>query len=178
MNPRLFRLSEVEANELQAAYVQCQEADAKTRYQAVRLYGLGYAVEHIQDICACTPRSLLRWCAAYQARGIRALLDHRQGGNRARLTAQQIEAVQSKLHRYTPAHLLGKDACVGDGQFWTVPDVVCLLKREYQVTYQSLTSYRTLLKKCDFSYQRPAKQYKSHAEEKVLDFEQALEKNW
>lgn len=177
MNPRLFRLSEAEANELQAAYVQCQNADAKTRYQAVRLYGLGYAVEQIQDICGCTPRSLLRWCAAYQARGITALLDHRQGGNRARLTPEQIEAVQHQLHRYTPAQLLGKDACVGEGQFWTVLDVACLLQRDYGVLYQSRTSYRTLLTKCDFSYQRPAKQYKSHSDVKVMDFEQALEKN-
>jgi len=177
MNPRLFCLSKAEANELQAAYMHCQNADAKTRYQAVRLYGVGYSVEQIQDICACTPRSLLRWCAAYQARGITALLDHRQGGNRARLTPEQIEAVQIKLHRYAPAQLLGKDACVGEGQFWTVADVACLLKQDYQLTYQSLTSYRALLKKCDFSYQRPAKQYKSHSDVKVIDFEQALEKN-
>lgn len=177
MNPRHFRLSETEANQLQAAYVQCQHADAKTRYQAVRLYGVGYSVQQIQDICACNPRSLLRWCAAYQRSGLPALLDHRQGGNRARLTAAQIEAVQTQLHRYTPAQLLGKDACVGSGQFWTVDDLACLLKRDYGVTYQSQTSYRTLLAKCDFSYQRPAKQYKSHSEAKVMDFEEALEKN-
>src|SRR5678815_207037 len=123
MNSRLFRLSETEANALQAAYVQCQNADAKIRYQAVRLYGVGYSVEQIQDICACSPRSLLRWCAAYQERGLSALLDHRQGGNRARLTAAQIEAVQTQLHRYTPTQLLGKDACVGEGHFWTVEDL-------------------------------------------------------
>jgi transposase len=176
MKTRPFRLSDEQANALQAAYLHCQDADAKTRYQAVRLYGLGYTVEQICEICACTPRSLLRWCSAYRQRGLAALLDHRVGGNRARLAPEQIEAVQNQLHRYSPAQLLGRDACLGDGQFWTVTDLANLLQRDYAVTYQSPTSYRTLLAKCNFSYQRPAKQYKSHSDFKVMDFEEALEK--
>lgn len=103
-------------------------------------------------------------------------MDHRQGGNRARLTPEQIEAVQGKLHRYTPAQLLGPDHCVGAGPFWTIPDVACLLERDFGVIYQSRTSYRTLLQKCGLSYQRPARQYKSHSEFKVMDFEERLEK--
>ncbi len=51
-----------------------------------------------------------------------------------------------------------------------------LLERDYGVTYQSQTSYRTLLQKCGLSYQRPAKQYKSHSEAKVMDFEEHLKK--
>lgn len=176
MKTRPFRLSDQQANALQAAYLHCRDADTKTRYQALRLYGLGYPVAQIIDICACTCRSLLRWGKAYREGGLAALLDHRHGGNRARLKSDQIEAVQNQLHRYTPAQLLGGDACTGDGQFWTVSELALLLERDYGVTYQSPTSYRTLLARCDFSYQRPAKQYKSHSELKVLDFEQALEK--
>src|SRR5438094_964615 len=123
MRTRPFRLSDEQANALQAAYLHCRDADTKTRYQAVRLYGLGYPVEQICDICACTSRSLLRWCRAYREGGLAALLDHRQGGNRARLRPEQIEAVQNQLHRYTPAQLLGRDACTGDGQFWSVGDL-------------------------------------------------------
>ena len=72
--------------------------------------------------------------------------------------------------------MLGRDQCVGDGQFWTVPDVACLLARDYGVIYQSQTSYRTLMKKCGLSFQRPAKQYKSHSQTKVMEFEERLEK--
>lgn len=176
MRTRPFRLSDEQAHALQAAYLHCQDADAKTRYQAVRLYGLGYPVEQIIEICACTARSLLRWCRAYRQRGLSALLDHRQGGNRALLAPEQIEAVQNQLHRYTPAQLLGRDACSSDGQFWTATDLATLLERDYGLTYRSPTSYRALLAKCDFSYQRPAKQYKSHSDFKSMDFEEALEK--
>jgi transposase len=176
MNTRNFCLSEGEAHQLQAAYLHCDQADSKIRFQAVRLYGTGYTVEQIKDICGCSTRSLLNWTRAYAQRGITALLDHRLGGNRARLKPQEIEAVQNQLHAYSPAQLLRRDACVGGGQFWTVPDLAHLLERDYGVRYQSDTSYRTLLAKCDFSYQRPAKQYKSHSEVKLLEFEEALEK--
>jgi transposase len=176
MNTRHFCLTEAEADQLQTAYLHCDQADTKIRFQAVRLYGTGYTVAQIKDICGCSTRSLLNWTRAYADRGLTSLVDHRLGGNRARLEPEQIEAVQNQLHQYSPAQLLGRDTCVGDGQFWTVPDLAQLLEREYAVSYQSNTSYRTLLAKCDFSYQRPAKQYKSHSESKLMEFEEALEK--
>jgi transposase len=177
MRTRPFHLSDQQANALQAACLHCQDAQAKTRFQAVPLYGLGYQVEQISDICACTAPSLLRWCNAYRERALSALLDPRQGGNRARLRPQRIQAVQNQLHGYTPAQLLGGDACTGNGQFWTVIALATLLERDYGVVYQSLTSYPTLLTGCGLSYQRPAKQYKSHSALKLMAFEEALEKN-
>jgi transposase len=176
MRPRSFCLTETEAAALQSAYLHCQEANAKIRYQTVRLYGTGYAVTQILDICGSSRTSLMEWAQAYRQNGLPALLDHRNGGNRARLKPDQIEAVQTKLHRDTPAALLGRENCLGDGQFWTVADLARLLERDYGVIYQSHTSYLTLLQKCGLSYQRPAKQFKSHSEAKLMDFEEQLEK--
>ena len=161
---------------MQAACVHCQDADTRTRYQAVRLYGLGYRVAQVIDICACSTRSLLNWTRAYQERGLSALVDHRLGGNRARLSPAQIEALRNQLHRYTPAQLLGRGACLAEGQFWSVADLAKLVERDYGVTYQSPTSYRALLNKCDLSYQRPAKVYKSRSQAKVMASEEGLEK--
>lgn len=177
MRTRTFQLTQPQVNELDAAYLHCQDADTKTRYQAVRLYGLNYSVLQIRDICGCSRTSLMEWSRAYRERGLTALVDHRLGGNRARLKPEQIERLQNQLHQYTPAQLLGREACVGDGEFWTVPDVAQLVERDQGVTYRSQTSYRSLMAKCDLSYQRPAKQYKSHSEVKVMAFEEYLEKN-
>ena len=176
MKPRAFHLTEAEVVELRAAYQHCQGAKAKTRYQAARLYGTGYAVAQIVDICGCPPRNLSNWVRAYRQRGLTALLDHRLGGNRARLTPAQIEAVQNLLHRDTPAQLLGRDNCPGGGQSWTVPDLARLLERDSGVVYESQTSYRALRQKCGLSYRRPARQYKSHSGAKLMDFEEALGK--
>lgn len=176
MKQRLFRLSPTQISELQAAYLHCQNPTTKIRYQAVRLYGTDYRVQQILDICACSRTRLLKWVAAYDQRGITALLDQRTGGNRAALKPEQIEALQKQLHTYTPAQLLGKDLAQGEGLFWTVADIAVLLERDYKVLYRSLTSYRALMAKCDFSYQRPARQYKSRSEAKIMEFEELLEK--
>jgi transposase len=118
----------------------------------------------------------MQWSRAYRERGLAALVDHRRGGNRAKLKPEQIEALQSQLHQYPPAQLLGRHNCVGEGQFWSVAELAQLLQRDYGVLYQSQTSYRTLLGKCELSYQRPAKQYKSRSEAKLMDFEEQFEK--
>ena len=128
------------------------------------------------DVCGCGHTRLLEWARAYREGGLPALVDQRLGGNRAKLTPAQIQAVRQQLHTYTPAQLLGPDACVGDGQFWTCADLATLLQRDSGVLYQSPASYWRLLERCDLSYQRPAKQYKSRSEAKVMEFEEALEK--
>jgi len=92
------------------------------------------------------------------------------------LTPHQLERLQDLLDGYTPGQLFGVTACVGPGQFWTVGDLAQLLEREFAVSYKSETSLRELLGKCGFSYQRPAKQYKSRSTLKVAEFEEQLEK--
>jgi transposase len=177
MATRHFTLTAEQSRALQTAYLHCQDADTKTRYQAVRLYGTGYRVVQIMDITGCSRTSLMEWCRLYREQGLIGLLDHRVGGNSRKLRPDQIEAIQQTLHRYTPSQRLGKDACGGSGQFWTVADLRRLVEQEYDVVYQSLASYYNLFEKCGFSSQRPAKQYKSRSEEKVAAFEEALEKN-
>lgn len=176
MRTRTFRLTEAEANSLHAAYLHMHNADTKTRFQAVRLYGLGYAVPQILNICGGSHSRLLEWARAYREEGLPALLDHRQGGNSAKLTPHQIETLRDQLQAYTPAQLLGRDHCMGPGAFWTVADLAHLVEREVGVRYQSKTSYYTLLAKCGLSRQCPAKQYKSHSDQNVMEFEELLEK--
>lgn len=161
--------------ELQVAFDSCQDGNTKIRYQAVRLYGTGMATAKLLDIAGCSRQSLMNWVRTYREDGIAGLLDKRVGGNSAKLEPCQLEQLQTQLHRYTPEQLLGPEN--SGGQFWTVPDLACWLEREYGVVYKSPTSYRTLMKRCDLSLQRPAKQYKSRHEAKVMTFEEELEKN-
>jgi len=176
MRTRTFKLSENQVQALQVAYLNCKDGAARTRYQAVRLYGSGYGVAEVVRICGCSLRRLLAWCQTYRSEGIAGLVDHRVGGNRARLLPLEIEALSELLHRTTPAQLLGADDSHGDGAHWSVADLQQVVLDKFGVRYQSVTSYRTLLARCDFSYQRATKQYKSRNEFKVMAFEEALEK--
>ena len=121
--------------------------------------------------------SLMEWCRAYREDHSQGLVDKRAGGNRAKLSKLQIEALQQMLHQYTPKERLGPRASTGDGQIWSVEDLALIVREKYGVEYQSRTSYSHLLHLCGFSYQKTEKVFKSRSETKVADFEEQLEKN-
>jgi transposase len=144
--------------------------------QAVRLYGLGYAVADIALITGISRSRLLECCRAYQTDGIAALRDHRTGGNNAKLTPAQVADLTHKLQQYTPRSLFGPAAATaGDG--WTLPDLRRAIQHWYGVTYQSDTSYRSLFRRCGFSSQRPARVFRSRRPQAVDDFTDQIEKN-
>ena len=150
MAKRKFNLSTTQINEPKAAYQQCQDGPTKIRYQAMRLYGSGYAVSEIEEISGCSRPSLMEWGRAYRQYGVAGLVDQRRGGNRAKLTPVEVEHIKQQLELYSPAQLWGPADCYGTGQFWTVPDLARLVEQNYQVKYKSDTSYRTLFERCDF----------------------------
>ncbi len=177
MAHRTFQLTDGAANALMAAYHRTKDGLHRTRLQAVRLYGLGYAVTEIQTITGCARSSLMEWCRAYVEHGVAGLDDRRVGGNNAKLTREQLADLGDKLHQYTPRSLFGPDATTADGQAWTVADLRRAVAYWYGVTYQSVVSYATLFDRCGFSYHRPTKVFKSRSERAVLEFETQLEKN-
>ena len=115
MAKRKFKLTEAERKELLGAYRVCKDAATRTRYQAVRLYGEGYEEKEIERITGCGRTSLMEWCRAYRADRSQGLVDHRVGGNRAKLNKLQIEELQEKLHQYTPKEVFGAKASTADG---------------------------------------------------------------
>jgi transposase len=174
--PRTFQLSDKERQGLMLAEQHCPDGQTRMRYQAVRLYGSGYAVREVQAITGCSARRLSSWCACFRCEGVVGLVDKRAGGNRAKLTAEQIETVQATLHHYTPDQKFGPGKSVGM-QFWTVADVRRLVKAECGIVFNSATSYRTLLHTCEMSFQKTQGVYKNRSAHKVAEFEEALEKN-
>lgn len=171
-------LNETEVRELRVAYETCKNGPARTRLQAVRLYGSGYPTREIETITGTERRLLLRWCAKYRRGGLTALYDQRRGGNRQVLSAEQVADVRAKLHQYRPVDVLGKgQVATSDGLHWTVPDLRRALEQWQGITYGSDTSYRTLLKQCGFTFQRTSKQYRSRSESRLAEFEAQLEKN-
>ncbi len=171
-------LNGTEVRELRVAYETCKNGPARTRLQAVRLYGSGYPTQEIETITGTERRLLLRWYAKYRRGGPAALYDQRKGGNHQALTAEQLAEVRAKLHQYRPVDVLGKgQVATADGLHWTVPDLKRALAMWQDVSYRSDTSYRTLLKRCGFSFQRTSKQYRSRSEVRLAEFEEQLEKN-
>ncbi len=174
MARRQFQLNQAQVKDLMQAYLGCKDGPTRIRYQAVRLYGTGYPLREVLDITGCSRLTLMDWCRKYGAGGVSALTDHRIGGNRAKLSPEQVARLQARLHCYTPADLFGAAA---HGQFWTIPDLGRAIEQWYGVCYQSTRSYLRCFERCGFTYQRPAKVYQSRKESQVAEFEAQLEKN-
>ena len=161
---------------LQQAYLRTKDGPTRTRYQAMRLYGLGYPVAQIQEITGCSRTSLMDWCRLYRADGLPGLVDGRVGGNRAKLTPEQRQTVRAYLPQYTPRQLFRPETATPDGHFWSIPDLKRAVRQWFGVTWTSPSSYRALLTDCGFSYQRAQKVYTSRSERDILAFEEQREK--
>ena len=177
MKSRKFNLTVEQEKELEIAYDYCEKVSTRSRYQAVRLYGKGYEVKEICQICGCSVRSLLEWCHHYECEGISGLVDKRNGGNRAQLSHYEKEELQGLLHQYRPNQWFSAEAYAGNGEFWDRALLAKVVQAKYGVVYKSQSTYRELFAACEFSYQRTTHQYKSRNEFKVIEFEEQLEKN-
>ena len=179
MAKRKIQLNEQQVNELKRYESQSKRPDEVKRMQAVRLYGTGYATKDIMEIVNCAEISIRQWAMSYMQSGIEGLVSHydQSAQNARKLSAVQEADLCKKLHQYRPDEVLGSDQCYGTGQFWTVEDVETVAKQWYGVTYRTTRSYRQLLHRCGFSYQKAERIYKSRpAEAEVADFEAELEK--
>lgn len=176
MAKRKFRLSEPDEQELVKEFLQNKDGPTRTRCQAVRMYGSGYRFPEIHTLTGCSRTSLMEWCQLFRSQGVAGLRDKRIGGNHAKLTRAQRDDLKIKLRQYTPSQLFGSQAATRDGQFWTVEDLHRAVKHWFGSEYAGRNSYTELLSQSGFSYQRPAKVFKSRSQAKIADFEEQVEK--
>lgn len=177
MAKRQFHLTDEQEEQLQRAYRDSRDGAERTRYQAVRLYGQHYPVREVCQITGCNRTSLMEWCGKYRQQGLEGLKDHRGGPVRAKLTPSQEQDVADKLRTYRPRDVLGPQTHTASGEHWTIEDLARCVERWYGVTWQSRVSYHSLFIRCDFSYQRTEKVYKSRRERDIAQFQAVTEKN-
>src|SRR5574341_1644189 len=177
MAHRQIQLNEEQQRELKRAEQQVRKVSDLKRIMAVRMYGEGYPTAEIEALLGCSWRALMEWCEKYQRDGVEGLWDQRKGGNRAKLSAEQRVQVKERLNTYRPDQLLPPAVRVEPGTFWTVSDLKIAVYVWYDVTWQSDTSYRTLLHEAGFSRQQTESQYRSRPSDEVIaEFEALLEK--
>ena len=177
MAERKFKLTAKQSAQLHQAFLRCAVGETRTRYQAVRLYGMGYPVAEIQTLTGCSRTRLMIWSRTYRSQGLRALEDHRCGGNARKLSEAQYADLKRRLYQYTPRDLFGSSAHSPTGQFWTLPDLRRAIWHWYGIEYRSHSTLRNVFHRCAFSYQRPARVFKSKRLRQVMEFEEQLEKN-
>jgi len=179
MAKRTFQLNEQEIKAFRHREMESRDATEIKRMQAVRLYGSGRTVSDIIDVTGCTERSLRRWVNHYGEKGLMRLqTDYSaRSQNASKLAETQQADLQQRLHQYRPDQVLSPEIRNSSGRFWTVSDLAIAVEEWYGVIYQDRGSYRNLLHRCGFSYQKTEKVYKSRPSEvEIAEFEAELEK--
>jgi transposase len=179
MAKRQFQLTDKEIENLKGYEKRVWRIADLKRLQAVRLYGSSHEVADILDMVGCGESSLRLWVQQYQQLGLESLLAQyaNSSQNARKLSVEQEADLCEKLQQYRPDQVLSVQACYGTGQFWTVEDVKTVVALWYEVSYADKGSYRQLLHRCGFSYQRSEQIYKSRPADAVIaDFEAELEK--
>lgn len=179
MAKRQFQLNDNQVQELRRYEQRSKRPAELKRLQAVRLYGRGRALSDILDIVGCGESSVRIWAMHYSHSGVSGLLaNYKQSSQNARkLTHEQEHDLCEKLKQYRPMDVMPQEMCDGNGEFWTVEDVKHMMGEWYGVHYQDVSSYRNVLRRCGFSYQKAEQVYKSRPSQvAIADFEADLEK--
>jgi transposase len=177
MANRQFQLSENEITQLQQRETQTRDVREMKRLQGVRLYGTGLPITQVMAVTGNGESTIREWVQKYQTGGVAALGWQGNGQNASKLTVGQRTDLVERLHHYRPDEVLSPAVRLSQGRFWTVSDLQLVVEQWYGVVYQDAGSYRHLLHRCGFSYQRAERVYKSRPSAADLaDFEAKLEK--
>ena len=121
-------------------------------------------------------RTIQRWVADYQAKGMAGLIPGVYGQNAKKLSDEQRADFVQKVEQYGPEAILGTAVRLSQGAFWTVSDAQVAVKAWYGVNYTD-DSCRRLLYEAGLSYHRAEGVYRSKPSQVALaDFEEPLEK--
>jgi putative transposase len=177
MATRKFQLTENEKQRFEQAERQTRDAYELRRLQAVRLYGSGIPTGEITRLIQASERRIREWRQKYGQQGLAGLKSQWQGENALKLSREQRADLKQRVQQYRPDQVMSVDVRISRGQFWTGSDLQIMVKEWYEVEYNTLDSYRTLLRECGLSYQRTEKVYRSQPDaQTVADFEAELEK--
>ena len=179
MAKRKFHLTEEQLNEIKQYEQQSKRPDELKRLQAVRLYGTDYDLTTILDVVGCGESSVRIWAMQYTQMGIEGVLSHydKSAQNARKLSLEQENDLHDKLRQYRPIDVLPEAGCHGTGESWTIEALKQVVTQWYGVSYDHVSSYRRLLHRCGFSYQKVEQVYKSRPSVvDVAEFEADLEK--
>lgn len=172
MATRKFHLSEAAIDELKQAEKATKKSSELRRMQAVRLYGSGQGMRQIVEVTRMGTRSILDCVARYREKGINALYEYQQKGNRTLLTDEQRRELAGKLHQYRPV-----DLNISQHEYWTVSDLAVAVEQWYGVVYQHRDGYLRILHRSGFTFQRSTKVYRHKPSAAArAEFEAQLEK--
>lgn len=168
---QMIHTPQFKVNELKQFLKATKRPDERDRARAILKLIEGKKRQEVADFFDISLTTLGEWQQKFKQRGAEGLRTKPQQGNRYKLSRVEKQAIKLIINEKTPAELGLK------GIFWTVPLLRAYVRQAYQVTYQSVNTYRELFKFCGFSYHKPDKINKRQNPHMRKRFEDTLKKS-
>lgn len=127
--------------------------------------------QDVAEIFEINVATLDGWQTNFKRKGIKGIANKGYPGNHYKLTTQQKAQIKKILLEKTPQEL-----GVSEKRFWTVRLLKVLIKKEYDVVYDSEATYRKLFYSFGFSCHKPGKHNRNQRPMEVKRFRVAVKK--
>ena len=131
-------LTQEQIDDLRRAHRACRDKRAADRIKAVYSLGIGFPTEDVVEILMLDEETLRHYVKCYQAGGIEALIKNNYKGSSAKLTAEELKALDAHLENKT---------------YLRVEAIIAYVKAKYGVIY-SVSGMTNLLHRLHYTYKK------------------------
>jgi len=156
---------------LRAFVKQAKTASEIERARALLTLAKGKKRAEVAEIFEVHMDTLDGWQTAFKRGGIAGIRNNPYPGNHRKLTREQKDEIKKTITEKTPQEL-----GLSEKRFWTVRLLKSLIKKEYDVVYDSEATYRKLFYSFGFSCHKPGKHNRNQRPKEVERFRVAVKK--
>lgn len=157
------RLTVQERKQLEKIAHSAKSGGEARRAQTILLLDQGTKSSVIQKITGYHPKHGFRLRKRFVKEGVNAIQDKRKGEPKQLLAQKQRAAIIQTLAQKTPNEI---DAYY-NSDYWTTGILGEYIRRTYDVSYKSKTSYYLIFKQAKFTYHKPGRVYHERDEKEV-----------
>jgi len=162
-----IKLKNQNRKKLIAEFKKTTDLKLKERIQMVLLRDEEKTLLEIAETTQRGKQAVIRWLMQYRAKRLKGLKSIYQGGNRRKLTTEQLKEIERFLD----------EASKTDLRKLTSKELRLHLKTKYKVEYRSADSINQIFYKCGFSFRKPEQYYREASEQEKNQWLKEAKKN-
>ncbi len=166
-NKTIIKLKNRTKKKLIKVFTKTADARLKERVQAVLLRNEDKKMSEICQTVHRNEKTVIYWLKIYKSKGLKGLKSNYIGGNRRKLTAEQLKEIELFLNKTSKANI----------KKLTSKELRLHLKTKYGVEYRGAGSINQIFYKCGFSFRKPEQCYREASEQEKNKWLKEAKKN-
>jgi len=139
----------------------------KERIQAVLMRNEGKKMSEICQTVHKNEKTIIDWLKKYKEKGIKGIKSKYIGGNRRKLTEEQLKEIKHFLNKTSKSNF----------KKLTSKELRLYIKTKYNVEYRGAGSVNQIFYKCGFSFRKPEQCYREASEKEQRKWLAEAKKN-